>query len=267
MYHSVSEDPTPATSGLSVRPADLAAQLDLLVEQGFVSIPVSTALRYWRSEAAAAPDAEPPELPSRPVALTFDDGYADFHTQVLPMLERRGMTASLFVTTGWLHDAGPTRAGRPLAPMLSWGQIDEIAAAGVEVGDHGHSHAPLDQLGQEALVREVLQCRHLLEDRLHRPCQVFCYPYGYSSARVRSVVRSAGYSGACAVANALAATRQGPYALARLTVRRSTTLAAFEQAVHGVALQRLYLREHALTRGYAVVRRSRYGLNKLLRRV
>lgn len=268
MYHSVSEHPTPATAGLSVRPADLAAQLDLIAERGFTPIHVSTLLRHGRLAAAEdTPETDLPDLPARPIVLTFDDGYEDFHSQALPLLERRGMTASLFVTTGWLRDAGSTRAGRPLARMLAWGQVEEIATGGVEIGDHGHSHAPLDQLGRAALAAEILQCKHLLEDHLNRAGEVFCYPYGYSSARVRSAVREAGYTGACAVANALAAPRQGPYALARVTIRRTTTLAAFDQAVRGVSLQRLYRRDRALTKGYAVVRRSRYGLNRLLRRL
>ena len=39
-------------------------------------------------------------LPGRAVVLTFDDGYADFETAALPLLERYGFAATVFVVTG-----------------------------------------------------------------------------------------------------------------------------------------------------------------------
>ena len=46
--------------------------------------------------------------------LTFDDGFADFHDAALPLLPRYGFTATVFVTTGWVADAG-ARRGRTAA--------------------------------------------------------------------------------------------------------------------------------------------------------
>jgi len=41
-------------------------------------------------------------LPSRAVAITFDDGYADNHNQAAPVLARHGLTATFFVASGFL---------------------------------------------------------------------------------------------------------------------------------------------------------------------
>lgn len=41
-------------------------------------------------------------LPTRPLAITFDDGYRDNHDVALPILERHGLTATFFVTVGFL---------------------------------------------------------------------------------------------------------------------------------------------------------------------
>ena len=260
MYHSVHADPTAQTRELSVHPAAFDAQLEALYEMGFGAVTMAALVGYWRQRAAGVQPR--PLLPERPVVLTFDDGYADFHATVLPLLQRHRTTGSLYVTTGWLADAGTRRAGRPLAPMLSWGQLAEAAAEGVEIGGHSHSHAQLDQLPQELMSAEVTLNQELLEQRLQQPLRTFGYPFGYSDARVRRVVRGAGYAGACAVANTLADPRQGPYALARLTVRRSTSLEDFCTLVQGHSLARLYGRDRLLTRGYGVVRGGRRLLTR-----
>jgi len=41
-------------------------------------------------------------LPSRAVAISFDDGYADNHDVALPILRQLGLSATVFVSTGFL---------------------------------------------------------------------------------------------------------------------------------------------------------------------
>ena len=248
MYHSVAERPPSATRRLSVRPAELAAQLAFLRAESMRTLPFS--------EVAEAVREDRP-VPPRAVALTFDDGYADFHETALPLLQRYGCTATVFVTTGWLDDAGEHRAGRPLDRMLSWRQLDEIASAGIEIGAHSHSHAQLDQLPPRSLDWELRTCKALLEDRLGKPVPTLAYPFGYWNARVREAVRAAGYRHAAAVANTTVRPRQDGLALPRLTVRRSTSLDVFEQIVHGRRITRTFVVDRTLTAGWAVVRRAR----------
>jgi peptidoglycan/xylan/chitin deacetylase (PgdA/CDA1 family) len=241
MYHSIG-----GSDRLAVRPEAFADQLAYLKDTGYTPITFGELVRHRRR-------------PARPVVITFDDGYADFHERALPLLDRFGFRATVFVTTGWIRDAGPYAAGRPLGPMLSWSQVAEITACGVEVGGHGHSHAQLDQLSDAVLRTELLRSKRLLEDRLGRPVTTMAYPYGYSSARVRREAGKAGYSAACAVANAAATGGEDRLAVPRLTVRAGTSLTAFERALRG----RGFLLDHALTKGYALVRRSRYAARRI----
>jgi peptidoglycan/xylan/chitin deacetylase (PgdA/CDA1 family) len=238
MYHSIG-----GTDRLAVRPEAFADQMAYLKDNGF------TPLRFGERTRPA----------TRPVVITFDDGYADFHEHALPLLDRFGFSATVFVTTGWLHDAGPYATGSPPGRMLTWRQTEEVAATGVEIGAHGHSHAQLDQLGDAALRDELRHSQDLLQDRLGRHVPTMAYPYGYSSARVRREVRACGYTAACAVANAVMTGRHDPFAVPRLTVRAGTSLSRFGLALDGLGFRA----DHALTKGYAVVRRSRYAARRL----
>jgi peptidoglycan/xylan/chitin deacetylase (PgdA/CDA1 family) len=249
MYHSVNARPPRATRRLAVDPGAFADQMALLEDRGFTPVTVS---------ALAGGHGR---LPARPVVITFDDGYADFHEQALPVLDKLGFPATVFVTTGWLADAGPEAAGDPLDRTLSWSQVREAAALGVEIGGHSHSHPQLDQLPGVALHDELARSKCLLEDRLDRPVTTMAYPYGYSSARVRRAAARVGYTSACAVANRLPRDEHA-LALPRLTVRRGMDLDTFANLVEGRQVLRTYAFDRVLTKGYAVVRRLRYATRR-----
>jgi peptidoglycan/xylan/chitin deacetylase (PgdA/CDA1 family) len=251
MYHSINKRPPATTAALAVGPAAFADQMAWLADNGFTPMTLTDLNRELAED-------------QRPVVITFDDGYADFHEQALPVLERHGFPATVFLTTGWLRDAGHDAAGTPLDRMLSWLQIEEAAAAGIEFGGHSHSHPQLDQLPVGQLRDELTRNKKLLEDRLGAAVTTMAYPYGYSSARVRREVRHAGYTAACAVANDLAADRHDDLALPRLTIRATTTLGAFGRAAAGHGVPALYLRDRILTKGYAVVRRGRYATRRVI---
>ncbi|MFG1751658.1 polysaccharide deacetylase family protein [Streptosporangium sandarakinum] len=254
MYHSVSDTPNDETRPLAVSPRRFAEQLGLLRDRGFTPMTLSDLVAGVHRTG---------KLPAKPVAITFDDGYADFHSEALPILDRFGYPATVFVTSGWIQDAGPDEAGRRLAPMLTWSQVREAVSCGIEIGGHSHSHPQLDQLPDAELRNELRTNRALLEDQIDRPVATMAYPYGYSSARVRREVRRAGYWTACAVANDAFEEGDEMLTIPRLTVTERTSMTKFARAVEGEGIPLLYLRERALTKGYALVRRTRYGLRQV----
>ena len=256
MYHSVAEEPTLATRRLAVSPSMFAEQMDRLAALGFTTLTFSALADRLASNA---------ELPERTVALTFDDGYADFHSIALPVLQQHDFTATVFVTTGWLADAGASAAGTPIGRMLSRSQLTELTAAGIEIGSHSHSHPQLDQLPGPQLAWELRHSRELLEEAIGRPVEALAYPYGYTSGRVRAAVAASGYRAAAAVANTCAHPPVDLLAVPRLTVRRVTTMQTFERIVGAQRTRSVFLLEHTLTRGFAVVRRGRYLARRVRR--
>ncbi|MGW0608064.1 polysaccharide deacetylase family protein [Streptomyces sp. NPDC002640] len=246
MYHAVAQRPAAATLGLSVTPAAFAGHLAVIAAEGFTPVDTATLAAAWRN-------GKP--LPERPVLITFDDGYEGVHRHALPELVRHGFPATVFVTTGWLR--GEYDAGGALDTMLDWEQVRELAAHGVEIGGHSHTHPALDMVGEDALRRELGLCREIVAGELGSAPASFAYPYGHSTRRVRRAVREAGFAQALAVGNGLARRRQGPYALRRVTVRRRTGAEEFLRLLHGRALGRNFAVDRCLTKGYATVRAAR----------
>ncbi len=256
MYHAISDAPAKATRALSVTPSAFAEQMELLAERGCTPLTTRQLAAVWRDGRRA--------LPQRPVLITFDDGYEGVHRYALPELLRHDFPATLFTSTGWvLGRESRDRAPGALDTMLDWDQVRELAACGVEVGGHSHSHPQLDQLRDDRLWFEVLRCKEILTEELDAPPVSFAYPYGYSSPRVRRMVRTGGFGISLAVGNRLACRAQGPYALRRVTVRRSTSTAEFERLVEGRAVARNFAKDRALTKSYAMVRRTRRALGKV----
>jgi peptidoglycan/xylan/chitin deacetylase (PgdA/CDA1 family) len=246
MYHAVAAEPNDATRALSVTPRAFAEQMAVVADRGLTPVTTARLAAAWRGGRP---------LPARPVLITFDDGYEGVHRHALPVLARHGFPATLFVSTGWLR--GPYDTGGALDTMLGWDQVRELAAAGVEIGGHSHTHPQLDQVPAGDLRHELVRCREIVADQVGTAPLSFAYPYGYSDRRVRAAVRETGYAQALAVGNGLARRAQGPYALRRVTVRRRTGAEEFARLVEGRGIGRAFARDRALTQGYAMVRRAR----------
>jgi peptidoglycan/xylan/chitin deacetylase (PgdA/CDA1 family) len=231
-----------------------AAQLQYLRCQGFSGLTFGELCQRRRS-------GQP--LPARPIVLTFDDGYADLIEEAAPIMIEQGFPATAFVTTGWLRGVQRYAAGTPPDRMLWWSQLAELSSAGVEVAAHSHSHPQLDQIPEPRLRVELAASRRLLEDRLGHSVCSFAYPFGYSTKRVRAVARETGYLQAAVVTNAVAGSACDPFGVPRLTIRRSTSLAAFARVASQQRIRLHYARAHALTGGWAVARRTRSALRTL----
>src|SRR5262249_20180626 len=148
MYHSVAEyDDDPYA--ITVHPARFAQQMRWLERRGLRGV----AMR---------------DLLDRPgsgrVGLTFDDGYADFASNVLPVLARHGFTATVFVVAGRMGGQNDWDSEGPRKPLLTAAQTATLAAAGVEIGSHGLRHVRLSNLDDAELRTEIHESRAVLRD-------------------------------------------------------------------------------------------------------
>lgn len=133
------------------------------------------------------------------VGLTFDDGYADFLDEALPVLRKHGFRATVYVLPGRPGGVNEWDPLGPRKPLLTHEGVRRVAAAGMEVGSHGLYHRDLTGLSDEELRRETRDSRELIGDLTGSLPEGFCYPYGILDRRVTQAARSAGYGHACAL--------------------------------------------------------------------
>jgi peptidoglycan/xylan/chitin deacetylase (PgdA/CDA1 family) len=185
MYHSVSPATTPDPHLLRVHPQRLDAQLRALRRLGLRGVSLGELFRAVDRGSAR-----------RLVGLTFDDGYNDFLDHAVPVLERHGMTATVYMVAGRLGGENDWDEG-PRQRLLDADRLRRVADAGHEVGSHGLTHIRLAAQDHGTLVAEVVESRRLLEEVLDRPIEGFCYPYGSFDAAAADAVAAAGYDHAC----------------------------------------------------------------------
>lgn len=83
---------------------------------------------------------------------------------------------------------------------MSWDQLREMAASGMEIGSHSCSHAVLANESLQSIRNELVRSRQRIEAEIGSPCLSLAYPVGGNSAinpQVIAEARHAGYRYAC----------------------------------------------------------------------
>jgi peptidoglycan/xylan/chitin deacetylase (PgdA/CDA1 family) len=125
-------------------------------------------------EAAAQLAAGEPPRGKPAVAVTFDDGTADFLEEAVPVLEQHGVPATLYVATAFVEEQRPfPDDGRP----ATWAQLADAVATGlVTLGSHTHTHLLLDRADGATTAAELDRSVGLLADRVGVAARHFAYP-------------------------------------------------------------------------------------------
>jgi peptidoglycan/xylan/chitin deacetylase (PgdA/CDA1 family) len=251
MYHSLSRHAQPRFRKYALSPARFAEQMAYLARQHYETFTVS---QYVKSRTTNIP------LPDRAAVLTFDDGFADFFEEALPVLKHYGIVATIYISTAFVNGTSHflQREQETDRLMLTWEQLIEISASGIECGAHSHRHLQLDVVPMNIARSEITYCKEILEEKLNQTITSFAYPYGYYRPAVQNLVRQAGYLSACAVRYAMSSPTDDIFALSRLIVPGDTNLQKFAEllAGRGPQLKPAYERVRALA-----WRGARYSLS------
>ena len=217
MYHYLSVPPANADiyrKDLSVSPQNFEAQLQYLKEAGYTTISVSDLIYYLSGRKS---------LPKKAIILSFDDGYADNYENAFPLLKKYGFRATFSVITDRIDFADPN--------YMTWENIIEMHAAGMEFGAHSKRHFDLRGKDDDFLVYEILGSKEAIEARIGEPVRVFVYPSGAYDENTLKVTQSANYWAALTTQYGTTQQYRERFELTRIRIRGEDSLAQFKAKV------------------------------------
>jgi peptidoglycan/xylan/chitin deacetylase (PgdA/CDA1 family) len=214
-YHNIGAPPKGAKlRGLYVRPRMFAFHMLWLAIAGFNVGTLDDMLAFSKGRGSR----------KRLVALTFDDGYADFYRNAYPVLKRCRFPAAIFVLSdpGLKENAWDAERLNMRKRLLSGNEIEELKRHDISFGCHTKTHPRLSTLSDRDIESEVSGSKGELEARLGRPVRFFCYPYGDFDQRVVAEVKQAGYAAAFTEKRGFVYSGDDPFALKRIPIRLNT---------------------------------------------
>lgn len=116
---------------------------------------------------------------TRRAAPNTPAGKERFHEDLGNCLMRMADSARTAMLAQIYRVLGDGEAPPATEPPLSWEQIKEMAAYGIEFGAHTCSHPNLSYLDLAAAEHEIVESRRVIEKRLGTKVTGFAYPYGY----------------------------------------------------------------------------------------
>jgi peptidoglycan/xylan/chitin deacetylase (PgdA/CDA1 family) len=149
------------------------------------------------TEAARALSAGDGSL-DRAAVITFDDGYANFLDEALPILNEFQLKATVFVVAREVGGESRWDAGTH-SPLMGWSDLDRLRNEGFEIGSHTLTHPWLTRIAPAAARDEVLRSRGEVEGKLGAAVTTFAYPYGDLNPEVERMVEESGYEAACSI--------------------------------------------------------------------
>jgi peptidoglycan/xylan/chitin deacetylase (PgdA/CDA1 family) len=177
----------------------------------------------------AAPDSGPDESM---VAVTFDDGTADFADHAVPVLVEHRIPVTLYVATDFIERGLPfPDEGVP----SSWAALRDAVGTGfVDVGSHTHTHALLDRLPTADVAGELDRSIQLIGERVGVRAEHFAYPKAVMGSEPADAAVRARFASAAVAGTHL--NRYGatdPYRLARSPIQISDGMRWFRRKVAG----------------------------------
>ena len=169
--------------------------------------------------------------------ITVDDGYRDNLTRMLPLLEKYGYKAVVYIVTGEDHNRWdvehPTHPDTPVA-LMSGDEIKALVASGhVEVGGHTLTHPRLSTLAPAQQEYEIRTNKERLEQLLGHSLLSFAYPYGDLNESAKAQADVAGYRYAVATNSGPRAMHQDPLQIRRIAIFPRTDMFGLWRKIRG----------------------------------
>jgi peptidoglycan/xylan/chitin deacetylase (PgdA/CDA1 family) len=201
MYHyveNVKDKKDTIRIGLNTPPKIFEEQLTTILKNEYTPVTQTEIIDFLKNKS---------EMPNKPIAITFDDGYEDFYTVAFPILKKYQVKATIYIIVDFLDYPN----------YMTRGQLDEIANSDlVEIGSHTLNHIYLKTANKNLAEKEIDESKKLLESYIQREIKSFAYPYGAFNEDAKNIVEESGYQSAVSVIPGINQSLSNEYFLYRL---------------------------------------------------
>ena len=119
------------------------------------------------------------------LVLTFDDGFEECFTIIIPILKKYNIKATFFINPASINSnfdnlefINNNLKVNLNKKFMSWDNLKHISDNGHIIGSHTFSHLILNNLSKEILEKELVYSKKIIEEKLNINCKYFAYPFG-----------------------------------------------------------------------------------------
>lgn len=224
-------------------------QMKYLGENGYTTVSFDELVDYVSGDLK--------ELPEKPVAIVFDDGYESNYKIAFPILQKYSCKAEICLIGSCVGKDTYKDTGVPMLPYLTWDEAKEMYDSGlVGFGSHTydmHQYAPFESGTARESVQplpgesevdfvEAIRADHnklsaLIKEKLGCEVSVFAYPNGKYTPLAEKLIRSLGVKATLTTRVGMNHIRCGDpeslYLLRRYSINETTDLETFQSYLDG----------------------------------
>ncbi|MBX4263459.1 polysaccharide deacetylase family protein [Clostridium estertheticum] len=207
MYHSISYE---KENILRVPKEKFRNQMKYLKDNNYTTLTLDELYSYMKTGK---------DLPSKPIVITFDDGYKDNYTNAYPILKEFKLKATIFVITNTIdHEKD----------YLTSAEIKLMDSNNIRIESHTSSHEHLDQISYVDNVNTMKTSKIKLEKILNKKIDYIAYPYGGYTPNTIKAAKQSGYKLAFSTEFGLIDKSDNIYSLGRIFVNSNFSLEEFK---------------------------------------
>ncbi|MBE6053597.1 MAG: polysaccharide deacetylase family protein [Clostridium sartagoforme] len=195
MYHSISDaDPN---NNLLIPIKQFESEVKWLNENGFTPMLLGDVVKAYNTGY----------VPKKPVAITFDDGYADNYSEAYRILKENNMKGTFFIITN--------NTDKDSFYMNS-DMLKEMNNNGMGIENHTSRHIEFTNISREDKIAIIKEGQDALKEKVGIDSKFLCYPVGRYDEETIEVEKELGIEAAVTTEYGVSTLNDGLHSLKRI---------------------------------------------------
>lgn len=176
MYHYIDDN---IEHPMCVSKSKFCEQLSFLIEEGYQFLSLDDVKKNIYNGKSLG----------KSVLITFDDGYKNTFSEVLPIIKKYKAKATVSICSSYINEK--TLVKPTIHLCQEFGNVNDINSwieEGNDVAAHTYSHKKLSHLSEEEIIYEVELDNTILVNNFGNKIDCFFYPFGSVNKMAENIV-------------------------------------------------------------------------------